>query len=141
MLIISNYVATSSSNTIYTNTYIPEYVSDNLKWYERDGLDTWYKKNMCDEFLEDTDSYFHTTQIVNFDIIRNQKAITKNKLEQYHTVSYDAIKKYPSTEQARITSSIFRNIDRSYLHVTPAVGKSHFHENISPKISVGRGRF
>ena len=69
MLIISNYVATSSSNTIYTNTYIPEYVSDNLKWYERDGLDTWYKKNMRDEFLEDTDSYFHTTQIVNFDII------------------------------------------------------------------------
>ena len=141
MLIILNYMATSSANTIYTNTYIPEYVSDNLKWYERDDLDTWYKKIKCDEFLEDTDVYFHTTQIVNFDIIRNQKAITKNKLEQYHTVSYDAIKKYPSTEQARITSSIFRNIDRSYLHVTPAVGKSHFHENISPKISVGRGRF
>ena len=96
MLIILNYMATSSANTIYTNTYIPEYVSDNMKWYERDGLDTWYKKNKCDEFLEDTDRYFHTTQIINFDIIRNQKTITKNKLEQYQTVSYDAIKKYPS---------------------------------------------
>ena len=134
-------MATSSANTIYTNTYIPEYVSDNLKWYERDGLDTWYKKNKCDEFLEDTDRSFHTTQIINFDIIRNQKTITKNKLEQYQTVSYDAIKKYPSVEQARITSSIFRNIDRSDLHVTPAVVKSHFHKNISPKKSVGRGRF
>ena len=33
-------MATSSANTIYTNTFIPEYVPDNLKWYERDGLDT-----------------------------------------------------------------------------------------------------
>ena len=61
-------MATSSANTIYTNTYTPEYVSDNLKWYERDGLDTWYKKNKCEEFLEDTDCCFHTTQIINFEI-------------------------------------------------------------------------
>ena len=131
----------TSSATIYTNTYIPEYVSDNLKWYERDGLDTWYKKNKCNEFLEDTDRYFHAAQIINFDIIRNQKQLPKNKLEQYRTVNYDTIKKYPLSEQARITSSIFRNIDRSDLHVTPAVVKSHFHKNISPKKSVGRGRF
>ena len=141
MLIILNYMANSSANTIYTNTCIPVYVSDNLKWYERDGLDTWYQKNKCDEFLEDTDRYFHTTQIINFDIIRNQKTITKNKLEQYQTESYDAIKKCPSVEQARITASIFQNIDRSYLHVMPAVVKSHYHKNISPKKSVGRGKF
>ena len=78
-----------------------------MKWYERDGLDTWYEKNKSDEFLGDTDRYFYTMQIINFDIIRNQKIITKNKLGQYQTVSYDAIKKYPSVEQARITSSIF----------------------------------
>ena len=142
MLIILNYMATSSVNTICTNTYIPEYVSDNLKWYERDRLDTWYKKNKCDEFVEDTDIYFRTTQIINFDIMRNQETITKNKLEQYQTVNYDTIKKYPPVEQARITSSIFRNINRPDLHVTPAVVKSHFHKNFSiPKKSVGRGRF
>ena len=55
-------------------------MTDNLKWYERDGLDTWYEKNKCDEFLEDTDQYFHTTQIVNFDIIRNPKTIDKKNL-------------------------------------------------------------
>ena len=98
MLIILNYKATSSVNTICTNTYIPEYVSDNLKWYERDRLDTWYKKNKCDEFVEDTDIYFRTTQIINFDIMRNQETITKNKLEQYQTVNYDTIKKYPPVE-------------------------------------------
>ena len=64
-------MATSSANTIYTNTYIPEYVPDNLKWYGRDGLDTWYEKNKCNEVLEDTDRYFHSTQIINFDIIQN----------------------------------------------------------------------
>ena len=56
-------------------------------------------------------------------------------------MNYDAIKKYPSVEQARITSSIFRSIDRSDLHVTPAVVKSHFHKNITPQKSVERGRF
>ena len=107
-------MATSSANTIYvcvdtiyTNTYIPEYVPDNLKWYERDGLDTWYQKDKCDEFLEDTDRYFHTAQIINFDIIRNQKQLPKNKLKQYQTANYDTIKKYPLSEQVRITSSIF----------------------------------
>ena len=50
--------------------------------------------------------------------------------EQYQTVNYDTIKKYPLSEQGRITSSIFRNIDRSDLHVTPAVVNSHFRKNI-----------
>ena len=141
-------MATSSANTIYvcvdtiyTNTYIPQYVPDNLKWYERDGLDTWYQKDKCDGFLEDTDRYFHTAQIINFDIIRNQKQLPKNKLKQYQTVNYDKIKKYPSVEQARIPSSIFRSIDRSDLHVMPTVVKNHFSKNNIPQKSVGRGRF
>ena len=141
MLIILYYMATSSANTIYTNTCIPEYVPDNLKWYERDGLDTWYKKNKCDDFLEDTDRYFHTAQIINFDIIGNQKQLPKNKLKQYQTVNYDTIKKYPSVERARITSSIFRSIDRSDLHVMPILVKSHFNKNNIPQKSVGCRRF
>ena len=140
MLIILNYMATSSA-AIYTNTYIPEYVPDNLKWYERDGLNTWYKKNQCNEFLEDTDRYFCTAQIINVDIIRNQKQLPTNKLKQYQTVNYDTIKKYLLSEQARITSSIFRNIDRSDLHVMQTVVKNHFHKNNIPQKSVGCGRF
>ena len=134
-------MATSSVNTIYTNTYIPEYVPVNLKWYEKDGLDTWYKTNKCGKFLEDTDRYFHTTQINNFDIIRNQNQLPKNKLKQYQIVNYDTIKKYPSVDQARITSSIFRNINRSDLHVTPTVVENDFHRNNIPQKSVGRGRY
>ena len=108
-------MATSSAG-IYTNTYIPEYVPDDLKWYERNGLDTWYNKNKCNEFLEDTDRYVHTTQIINIDIIRNQKQLPTNKLKQYQTVNYDTIKKYPFSEQASITSSILieRNVEKKY---------------------------
>ena len=51
--------------------YIPSYVLDNLKWFERDGLETWYKKNKCDEFLSNTDLHFEKMKVVNTDMIRN----------------------------------------------------------------------
>ena len=53
------------------NKYIPSYVPDNLKWFERDGLETWYKKNKCDEFLSNTDLHFEKMKVVNTDMIRN----------------------------------------------------------------------
>ena len=131
----------ATSSKICTNAYVPEYVPDNLKWYEKDGLDTWYKKNKCYEFLEDTDLYFKTTQIVSSDMIRNSNFIPKSKLEQYHTVIYEKIKMYPCVEQ--ITSSIFGHIDRPDLHVTPDLVQSHFKNNKSSSVrkTVDRGRF
>ena len=42
---------------------------------------TWYKKNTCHELLEHTNRYFHTAQIINFDIIRNQNQLPKNKVK------------------------------------------------------------
>ena len=49
----------AESNDIrYDNKYIPSYVPDNLKCFERDGLETWYKKNKCDDFLSNTDLHF-----------------------------------------------------------------------------------
>ena len=47
-----------SNDLRYGNTYIPSYVPNNLKWFERDGLETWYKKNKCDDFLSNTDLHF-----------------------------------------------------------------------------------
>ena len=62
----------AESNDIrYDNKYIPSYVPDNLKCFERDGLETWYKKNKCDDFLTNTDLYLKKMKIVNFDMIRN----------------------------------------------------------------------
>ena len=50
---------------------IPKFVPNDLKWYERDGLDTWYLQNKFNEFINNTDSYFKRMKITNFDLIKN----------------------------------------------------------------------
>ena len=90
--------------------FVPNFFPDNLKWYQRDGLDKWHLQNKCNEFLEDTDSHFKDRKIINFDIIKN--GVTKQTLEQYSTIDYDEIKKYPVKEQEQIMNSIFRNAKR-----------------------------
>ena len=62
--------------------FIRKYVPNNLKWYERDGLNTWYLQIKCNDFLMDTDQHFKETNIVNFDIIKNKK-LQEEKLKQW----------------------------------------------------------
>ena len=62
-----------SSTWQYDNKFIPTYVSDNLKWFELDRLETWYRENKRDELLEDTDSHFKNRRVVNFDMIKNAR--------------------------------------------------------------------
>ena len=63
------------------NTFVSKRIPSNLKWYEHHGLDTWYLRNKCNAFLEDTDSHFKNRKIINFDIINNGE--TKQTLKQY----------------------------------------------------------
>ena len=49
----SNYLTWEADNN-----FIPQYVPGNLKWYEKDGSDTWYLQNKCEEFLNDADDHF-----------------------------------------------------------------------------------
>ena len=28
--------------------FIPKFIPKNLKWYEKDGLETWYRQNKCE---------------------------------------------------------------------------------------------
>ena len=51
------------------NQFIPSFVSNDLPWYEREGLNTWYERGKCQYFLENTDNHFQNLQILNFDII------------------------------------------------------------------------
>ena len=77
--IISKKMAESNDLTWETdNVFIPKYVPDNLKWHEKDELETWYRKNRCEEFLSNTDLHFKNRKIVNFDIIKND--VDKKKL-------------------------------------------------------------
>ena len=42
----------------HDNVFIPKYVPQNLNWYEKDGLETWYRQIKCEEFLNNTGFYF-----------------------------------------------------------------------------------
>ena len=87
----------------FDNKFIPPYVSNDLKGYERDGLETWYKRNQCEEVLENTDLHFQKRKIINFDIIKND--ISKNKIKQHQQIDHDEV--YPPQYQEQIMSSIF----------------------------------
>ena len=72
------------------NVFIPKYVPDNLKWHEKDGLETCYRKNKCEEFLSNTDLY--TKLIQNYS---NYSNYSNTKLRQYQTIDHEEIKNYP----------------------------------------------
>ena len=69
----NGWIKRCSNTWQYDNKFVPIFVPDNLKWFERDLLETWSRKNKCDEFLKDTDSHFKSRHIVNFDMITNDE--------------------------------------------------------------------
>ena len=75
------------------NNFIPKYIPGDLKWYEKDGLDTWFLRNKCEEFLNNTDLHFVKRHIVNFDMIKND--VTEDTKKQYQTIDHEEIKRYP----------------------------------------------
>ena len=63
----------------FGNEFIPPFVSKDLKWIERDRLETWYRSNKCEEILENTDLHFKNRKIINFDMIKNDISDHKTK--------------------------------------------------------------
>ena len=97
------------------NTFIPKYAPNNLKWYEKDGLETWYRQNKCNEFLNNTYEYFKKMRITNFDIIKNE--VTEDKMKQYQTIDHEEFRHYPSHLQEQLCSSIVPNSHRQGMHI------------------------
>ena len=122
----------------FDNVFLPPYVSNNLKWYECDGLDTWYEQGKCRDFLENTDEHFKQRKAVNFDII-NYNKLDEKTLRQYETIDCKAINTYPLQHQNNIMSSVFQNIKRKDMHVPKESVKEHFVSN--KQKSIGRGKF
>ena len=123
----------------FDNVVVPPYVPNNLKWYERDGLDIWYAQGKCRDFLENTDEHFKQIKIVNFDIINNNSKLDSKTLRQYQTVDCQTIKAYPLQHQNSIMSSVCRNIKRKDMHIPRESVKEHFISN--KQKSIGRGKF
>ena len=77
------------------NTYIPKFVANNLPWYQRDGLNTWYEQNKCNDFLEHPDKHFENLQINNFHLIFNKNKLSSQKIQQYQMIDHKEIMGYP----------------------------------------------
>ena len=92
------------------NNYIPEYIPDDLPWYERDELMKCIDNLKCDKFLENPDEHFKKANIINFDRIHRQtkrEKIPDENLKKYQTVQHDRVKKYPKKDQNNFLSSVF----------------------------------
>ena len=118
------------------NNFIPKYIPGDLKWYEKDGLDTQNLRNKCEDFLQNTDLHFAKRKVVNFDVIKNE--IGKETKKQNQTIDHEEIKRYPVEYQEQISSSIFRNADRKDMYIEKKTINEHFSNK---KPSLGRGRF
>ena len=78
----------------FTNNYIPEYVPENWKWYEWDGLMTYIDKLKYDSLIKDSDGHFQRTHVNNFEIIHKQPRGEK--------IDGDLLKKYKIVENPRL---------------------------------------
>ena len=120
------------------NKFIPKYVANDLKWYEKDRLDTWYFQNKCADLLMDTDEHFKKMKVVNFDIIKNE--VSQEKFKQYHLIDHQEIMHYPLHICEEIFSLIFQNSNRKDMHTTKSTVNEHF-KNTNKTVCTGRGRF
>ena len=118
------------------NNFIPKYIPGDLKWYEKDGLDTWYLRNKCEDFLKKTNLHFAKRKVINFDMIKNEVGGETKK--QYQTIDNGEKKQYPVEYQEQICSSVFRNASRKDMFVEKNTVNEHF---LNKRNHTGRGRF
>ena len=65
------------------------FVPQDLKWYEKDKLMTWYDQGKCKDFLQDLDSHFENSNIINLHIINKQdrdEEICQTTLKNYQAI-------------------------------------------------------
>ena len=111
------------------NTFVPKFVSNNVPWYERDGLNTWQEQNKCNDFLEDPDEHFQNLQINNFGLIFNKDKLSNHNIKQYQTIDHNKIMKYSERERDQIMSLIFRNSRRQDKFIQKDTVHEHFKVN------------
>ena len=70
---------------IFFNSYVPEYVSENLPWYECDSLMTYIDQLKWKEFISDSDASIKNTKVINFEMIHAQcKGMPRTLSDQFY---------------------------------------------------------
>ena len=121
--------------------YIPPYVKENLKWYEKEGLITYFQQLEYKEFKRDRDAYINQTKILNFDIIhhicRGDKL--EKTIKEHNTVKKENLKQMPPSEKYAAVAACFRSSNKN-IFVEKTVAKEYFSCNNSNIIRTERSR-
>ena len=123
------------------NSYIPPYVKENLKWYERDGLLTYIDQLKYAEFKKDRDAYVNETKIVNWDIIHNKRRGDKldKAIREYNTITKENLKQMPPSEKHAAVAACFRSSNKN-INIDKSLAKEHFSCNNSNITRIEKGR-
>ena len=122
-----------------TNTYVPEFVPSDLKWYKRDGLMTWYDQVKCEQFLEDVNKHFRETKIVNFDMINKLikgEEISEGVLRDYQAVYKKKVFNYPIHQREKTMSAALRSsIQRDDVFISKELVDDHLKSPLNDNTS------
>ena len=93
------------------NKYVPDYVSPDLKWYERDGFLTYIDQLKYSEFSKNPDGSVKNAKVVNFEIIHVQCRGDGRKFDDkyYQTVSESSVKNMPQKEMKKALGACLRS--------------------------------
>ena len=122
-------------------SYIPRYVKDNLKWYEKEGLITYFDQLKYKEFKKDRDAYINETKITNFDIIHHECRGDKleKTIKEHNTIKKEKLKQLPPSEKYAAVAACFRSSNKNIV-VEKSVAKEHFSCNNSNICRTERSR-
>ena len=112
---------------IFASSYVPEYVLQDLPWYERDGLMTYIDQLKCKEFISDPDVAIRNTKIKNFEMIHAQCRGTHrtHSNEFCQTVRQKNVAKMPRKDRKK-TVSVCLSSERKDVFVEKTLVFSHF---------------
>ena len=102
---------------ISRNSYIPNYVNLDAKWYERDGLLT-----RIDEI-----HYINNTNLINFNIIHHRCRGDKleKTIKDYNTVDNSHLKDQPSEDKFQSVAACFRSTNKN-INVNKTLAENYF---------------
>ena len=114
------------------SSYIPPYIKDNLKWYEKEGLITYFQQREYQEFKKNRDAYINETKILNFDIIHHMCRGDKleKTIKEHNTVKKERLKQMSPSEKYAAVAACFRSSNKNII-VERSIAKEYFSCNNS----------
>ena len=93
------------------NYFIPPYVKNNLKWFERDGLLLYIDRLNYERFENDRDNYLTNVNVINFDIVNHELLGTplEKDIVTYKTVQKKDLKQMPASDKHAALAACFRS--------------------------------